>query len=343
MKFYDFIEYLNEDKKLVYKHPCEDFNTSTKIIVREGQKALFIKNGKLADILEPGRHKLQTESLPILRKIMAIPTGGMSTFSAEIYFVSVVDSFNFGWGTLNQMDLQDPVYHIVCKVGASGEATFRIIDVEPFFKKIIGTTSSFEVEELQKYFRSLVNMHIKNAISTAITRRKISLLEINSNLVELSNDVTGELNNILDEYGLLLRNFSIENVVIPDDDESINKLKVTLNKKADMEILGYSYKDERGFDVMEKAVSNEGAGGLQSSLMGLGIGFGMAGGIAGGVRDIQSGLSNTDMIKCLGCGSEIKKDSKFCPNCGQKINRFCPKCGAEVSGAFCSNCGEKIL
>ena len=351
MKFWDVVEYLNEEKLLLYKHECEDFNTNTKLIVREGQVALFIKNGVLCDCFAPGRYTLKTENIPLLSKIIrAVTTGGVNSYSAELFFVSTVDQLNLKWGTRSPMDLQDPNYKVIVKVGASGESTFSVTEPIKFIKKLSGTETQIKAESLSEYFRSIINTYVKNCISDALVINKISILDINSCLLKLSQSCCEYLNTKIADYGIIAKNFTLETVNIPNDDPSLLKLKSILEKKAEMDILGYSYREERSFDVMDKATSNPASAGIANSLMGIGLGFGLAAPIGKGVSDIASVVNTNSPAQteqdgwiCT-CGQHVK--TAFCPVCGAKrpepAGWTCPNCKrAGIQSGFCPDCGTK--
>lgn len=357
MKLWDVVEFLNDNKLLLYKHECENFNTNTKLIVREGQVALFIKNGTLCDTFLPGRYTLKTENIPLLSKIIRkFTTDGVNSYSAELFFVSTVDQLNLKWGTRSPMDLQDPNYKVIVKVGASGESTFAITDPLAFIRKMSGTNTSVDPASLSEYFRSIINTYVKNCISDAISINKISLLDINSCLVRISDASCQYLNSKIVEYGIVAKNFTVETISIPENDPSLLKLKSILEKKAEMDILGYSYQEERSFDVMDKATSNQASAGIANSLMGIGLGFGLATPIAQGVAHVaqsvhvpspshQQSLHNPNGWDCT-CG-EQNILSNFCPQCGQKkpapANAWiCGNCGKTgILSLFCPDCGTK--
>lgn len=352
MKLWEFIEFENVDDLLVYKHPCQDFNTSSKLIVREGQKAIFLHNGEVADVFGAGRHSLSTENLPVLGKIMRIPTGGVNTFSAEVFFISIVSVMNLKWGTSAPMDLQDPRYNVICKVSGCGEAAFKVNNPEAFLKNIIGTTSQIEKSDLQKFFRSTINMYIKNAVSDAMAKDGVSILELNSHLLDLANISRQAINEKIAPFGVEITLFSFENLGAADDDPSLIKLKDALAKKTEMDIVGYNYQQERSYDVMEEFAKNGGVNnGVTSAIVGAGVGIGMAGAVANTVKDMSNPIANNaktaneDTIVCRNCGAKISKSAKFCPECGEKNmkKRFCVQCGAEISenAKFCMECGAK--
>ena len=354
MKLYDIIEYLNEDNLLVYKHPCEDFNTNSKLIVRESQVAIFVKNGKICDIFTAGRYNLKTENIPVLKKLINIATRGETSFSAEIYFFDTTDIMSVKWGTSCPMELQDPKYNIILRVGASGEAMFSIANCENFLRKILGTKTSFDKTWLIEYFRGLINTNIKNCLSDAVVKENISLLQVNSKLMAISEATNTFINTRLEEYGLKIKNLVMENVIIQED-ESLAKLKNSLNKRAEMDIVGYDYAQERSFNVMQDIAKNEsggGNGGLTSNLLNLGLGLGVAKSVGQNITQMTDKIElNSDKKSncfCNKCGASCPEDAAFCSKCGNKIEKqqklFCSKCGAECNSdsAFCSKCGNKL-
>lgn len=361
MKLWEFVEHENVEDLLVYKHPCQDFNTNTKLIVREGQVAVFLHNGQVADVFQAGRHKLSTENLPILGKLIrSLTTGGVNTFSAEVFFISTTNVMSLKWGTSMPMDVQDPKYNIAVKVNGCGEASFRITDALSFFKAFVGTMATLEKADLLKFFRSTINMYIKNAVSRAVGHTGVSVLDLNSYLVEIADITKKAVNEKIHEQGIEITLFSFENLGTIEGDVSLKKLREILAKKAEMEILGYTYQQERSYNVMDTMASKGGGSanaGIASTIIEAGVGFGMAGAVAGTMKNIaqpvfdtvgmsrQAEMQQQDMQKCANCGVSIPKIAKFCLNCGTPVakKRFCLNCGVELSvnAKFCNECGAK--
>lgn len=197
-------------------------------------------------------------------------------------------------------------------------------------------------------------MHIKNAISRSVTSDKISILEINSHLLTLSQNVMAELNNKIAANGIKITYFTLENVTIPENDPSVIKLKESLSKRADMDIVGYTYKEERSFDVMDSFAANNGGGnsGLAGTIIGAGVGLGLAGTAAQTMQNMAQPISETvnpkpsEMKTCPQCNTQVPIKSKFCSECGYAFpqKKFCANCGTESSATakFCSECGVKL-
>ena len=226
-------------------------------------------------------------------------------------------------------------------------------------RKIVGTKGLLSNEELIEYFRGIINTYIKNLISDALVVNKISILDINSTLVTISKTCNEQINKIVDEYGLCIKNLVLEAVHIDENDPSFIKLKQILEKKTEMDILGYSYQEERSFNTMDAVAKNNSSAGLANSLMGVGLGFGIAKPIGNAMGTLAENVNKQmpqvdtkkdieeEKIKCQNCGEEIPLNSKFCFKCGQKIENvmsFCPNCGTELTSncKFCPNCGQSL-
>lgn len=310
MKFLEVIKYEGDNNTLVWKHPAEDFNTSSTLIVHESQEAIFLKNGQIADVFTAGRYVLKTENIPLLRKLMNIPTGGESTFHCEVYFVNKVEKMALKWGTDSKVQFIEPTYNFPMEIGASGEMSLQIADAAGFLVRLVGTETSISPEGLIKYFRVLLMSRVKSYLARTIKEQQLNIFEIDSQLDILSEAIKNLLVNDFAEYGVSLKQFFIASVVRPDDDPAYRKLKEITSRRytdifeeqtqqqvslirqqteSQMRIMeaqslaekrrleGYTYQDERSFDVAEKVAGNESSGQFAN----LGIGMGMIAGIGG--------------------------------------------------------------
>lgn len=376
MNICSVIKYEGGNNVLVWKHPEEDFNTSTQLIVHESQEAVFFCNGQISDVFRAGRYTLSTENLPFLRKIINIPTDGQTPFHCEVYFVNLVDSMDLVWGTSSPITIKDPIYDIILPVGANGRFAVRVTDSQKLLLKLVGTIQEFNQKTLGSYFKGLLMTGIKDNIGKQLTERKISFYEINSHLKEISELLAGEFRDTFSSYGIEIVNFFVNAIVVPEDNPAYIRLKEALAKKAEMGVIGYNYGQERTFDVLEKAASNEGGG---SSLMGAGVGLGMGvpiGGMIGGVMNqaIQQTTNPAEPNKicpqcrkevpaqadfCCYCGSKMREENpmvvcrqcrqsvpkgRFCISCGNRLQNQCSKCGWDNpdNAGFCMKCGEKL-
>ena len=117
----DIIKYEGDNSTFVWKHPCEDFNTTTQLIVHESQEALLFMNGQALDTFGPGRHTLETQNIPLLRNIMNIPTGGKTPFHCEIYFINKTEQMAIRWGTGSKVQYVEPIYNFPLAPMESGK------------------------------------------------------------------------------------------------------------------------------------------------------------------------------------------------------------------------------
>lgn len=192
--------------------------------------------------------------------------------------------------------------------------------------------------------------------------RKIGILSVASHYSELSDAMKEAMIPYFNDYGIRIDNFSFITINVPDEDlNAINEMKISA-RRMDMESgamarkrerEGYTYQQEKGFDVLKTAAGNEAQPGqFMGAGMGLGMGFGLGGAFGGAMGNMANQTMNSmnenpqEMKdKCPKCGQEVAKGAKFCPNCGEKLGLFCSKCGASITpGAkFCANCGEKLV
>lgn len=349
MAIVEVVKYNGMPNIMAWKYPNEELGTWTQVIVNETQEVVFVKEGKILDILGPGRHTLSTENIPILSKIINLPFGGKSPFSAEIWYINKAYSLDVKWGTAPAIQLQDPKYHIFVPVTAYGQFGIQVEDSKKFLTKLVGTLPNFNHDVMVKYFRGLFVSNVKNVISSYLIKKDISILEINAYISEISEELKERIKPELEEYGINLVNFYVTSIETHENDSAVIKLKEALSKRAEMDIVGYDYTTERSFDTLESAAKNKGSG---SNLMNAGIGIGMGLGVGGQFGNQMNSIStkmntsnktqNEAKIKCNKCGNILKASEKFCPECGERVGNFCIACGARLSKAgqkFCPECG----
>ncbi|MDR1656282.1 MAG: SPFH domain-containing protein [Deltaproteobacteria bacterium] len=357
MAIIDVVKYSGPASVFAWKFPHEELGTWTQLIVNESQEAVFFKGGQALDVFGPGRHSLSTNNLPLLTELIKLPFGGRSPFAAEIWFVNKVHSLDIKWGTPTPIQLQDPKFGIMVPVRSYGQFGIKIDNSKKFLVKLVGTTQVFDQETLLKYFRGLYLNKIKDSIAGYLVHKKTGILEINAYLEELAQHMAERIKPVLDDYGIELVNFYVNDVSVPENDPAVVQLKAALAKKAEMDIIGYSYQQERTFDTLEGAATNPGA--AQAGMMGAGLGLGMGLGV-GGTMGAQFGglaqnLSVTGGTLCPSCGSTVPDGKKFCPDCGVPLSSpkpvqpagpapviKCDKCGTVMSKTdrFCPQCGD---
>ena len=378
MAVVEVVKYDGSPDVFAAKYPNSELGTWTQLIVNETQEAILFKGGIACDVFGAGRHTLDTKNIPVLNKLVKIPFGGKSPFTAEVWFVNRVFSLDIKWGTTSPIQIQDPKYKVFIPVRAFGQFGIQVEDSKKFILKLVGTLPTFDKMTLIKYFRGVYLTKAKDAISSYLIHKGISVLEINAYLDEISSFLQEKISPYFAEYGIKLTSFFVNDINVPEDDKAVIQLKKALAKRAEMDIVGYSYQQERSFDTLEGAATNPGsAGAVMGAGMGLGMGVGMGntmgmqfGGIAQAINTNAQACpsckasvdanarfcpscgfdmakkpasSSETEIKCSSCSAKLTKNSKFCPECGKKYNP-CAKCSADMpNGAdVCPVCGEKV-
>jgi membrane protease subunit (stomatin/prohibitin family) len=249
----------------------------------------------------------------------------------------MIDSLNIKWGTPTRMAIKEPNYNVILSIGANGQFGMRVTDARDLLVKLVGTTSDFTQESIKKYFRSVLLANIKTYLSQTLVEKNVSILEVNSHLLEISEEVGKELRKVFAKYGLEIVDFVISNVDADEDDPSYQALTSALNEQARLSILQANYQQERSFDVMQTAVANEseGSAGMMQTGMGLGMGVQMGQGVGnmmGGIlQNAMPGGGSTPVAAVV--GAESATTPKFCANCGSALTpgaKFCPNCGNKL-------------
>lgn len=354
MAIVSVVKYDGSPDVFAWKYPDSELGTWTQLIVNESQQAILFKGGQSLDVFEAGRHTLSTANIPFLEALINLPFGGQSPFSAEVWFVNKQFNLDVKWGTPSPIQIQDPVYGVFVPVRSHGIFGLQIDDAKRFLVKLVGTLPAFTKNDIVRYFRGVYVSKVKDAISTYIVEHKVGILEINMYLDELSDYLRERIAPTMADYGISLTNFYVNDISVPEDDPAVVSLKQTLAKRAEMNIIGYNYVQERSFDTLEGAATNPGSGSsdLMGAGLGLGMGFGMGGGFGSAFADMARNLSPLGQeLRCPSCGTAMAQGQKFCGQCGRPAStppakpaaseRFCTQCGEPMpEGAhFCGRCG----
>lgn len=369
------IKYEGDNSTFVWKHPCEDFNTTTQLIVHESQEAIFFLNGQALDLFGPGRHTLETQNIPILRRFINIPTDGETPFHCEVYFINKTEQMSIRWGTDSKVQYVEPTYKFPISIGANGEMTLSVDDSRKLLVKLVGTERVLGRQQLTTYFRSILMTKVKTYIAQTMRANAINIFEIDENLETFSADIHTRLIPDFQDYGIRLNRFYVTTIVKPDGDPQYEKFKelhfrqyadiaeAKLRQQTDVIYAqteaqkvvidsqaqatkriqeGYTYLQERGFDVAQDAARNEATG--QFSNMGIGLGM-MAG--VGGTVGSMVGNAITTAFAGMNTPSEQSIPNRFCDQCGAELTpgaAFCDECGApQTPSDTCLKCGFKFI
>lgn len=373
MSVLQLIEQEMTNDQLVVRSHIEDFNAKSQLIVYESQEALFYKNGQALDLFGPGRHTLSSENVPLLKRFFSHLFGGKTPFPCDVYYINKVNVLDIIWGTDSPIQLEDPKYPMLVSVRANGQTGVRIKDSRRFVVGVVGQLKEFTVDAVRRGIKGMMMAAIKENIAIAIIEKKISILEVATRTSELSAVIQDKVNAAIEDLGIELVHFTLSAVMASDGDlDELKAYKKTMmSTEADMyrerrqsetrayarATEGYTYHDERRFDVMEGAAKNE--GGASGSFVGMGVGLGMGAGVGREMGNMYAGIMQpaapapalaqpaaTGEKVCPSCGSPVAAGAKFCANCGQAQpqTKFCPECGTrcEPGSKFCMNCGTKL-
>ena len=341
------------------KNPAksDELGNWTQLVVRESQEAILFRDGQALDLFGPGRHTLSTDNIPLLRRLINIPTGGESAYKAGVWFVNKVNLLDIKWGTQTPLLLRDPEYQIPIYVRAYGQFGIRISESRQFVIKLAGNKTSLNRNDIETYFKGLILSKMGDMIATYIAQKHITIFEINAYLDDMSNEAVDKLRPVFDNFGIEPLNFYFGSVNVIDDDEGIKKLKAAMADRATMNVMGYNYQQKRTFDVLESAAKNEGSGSLAGMGAGVGAGLGFGSAIGQMAAQLNQNINpqtqaqsqsqpqnqnQSQGLVCPNCGKPLTLGAMFCMYCGQKLT--CSNCKAPlIPGAkFCPNCGQQV-
>ncbi len=269
-EFIDIIEWLDPtNNTIVYRFERyqNEIKMGAKLTVRESQVAVFINEGQIADVFQPGMYTLTTQNMPILATLKGWKYGFNSPFKAEVYFVNTKKFLDNKWGTPNPVMVRDPEFGPV-RLRAFGVYEYRVEDAAKFIKDIVGTDGDFTVEKINNQLRNI----IITRFSDAVAESKIPVLDMASNYNEFSEKIGQVIIDEYKEYGLNMTKFLVSNISLPEEVEK------AMDKRSSMGVLGdlNRYTQFQAANAMEAAATNPG-GGAAASGMGMGMGFAMAG------------------------------------------------------------------
>lgn len=226
------IKYEGDNNTFVWKHPIEDFNFGSQLIVHESQEAIFFKDGQALDLFGPGRYTLETQQLPLLEKIYQLPTDTEGTFHSEVYFINKTVQMSIKWGTPDKVRFIDPLTGTPLELGASGEMNIQVLDSRKLLIKLVGTMQGISWEEgagftksLQSSFRPLIANAVKTNLSSVIKNEAIDILEIDEKLDIISDNLREKILPGFEEYGLTIPQFYVTNVVLPENDPNFKRIR----------------------------------------------------------------------------------------------------------------------
>ncbi|MBD3624243.1 MAG: SPFH domain-containing protein, partial [Rhodobacteraceae bacterium] len=229
-EFIDVIEWTDDTRDTLvwrFERQGHAIKYGAKLTVREGQAAVFVHEGQLADVFTPGLYMLETNNMPILTTLQHWDHGFQSPFKSEIYYVNTTRFQDLKWGTKNPIMCRDPEFGPV-RLRAFGTYTIRVTDPALFLREIVGTDGEFTTDEISYQIRNIIVAKFSQAIAAS----GIPVLDMAANTLELGKLIAARVSPQLAEYGLSMPAFYIENISLP---ETVDK---ALDKRTSMGIVG---------------------------------------------------------------------------------------------------------
>ena len=265
-EFIDVIHWTDDTRDTMvwrFERYGHEIKYGAKLTVREGQAAVFIHEGQLADVFTPGLYMLETNNMPIMTKLQHWDHGFQSPFKSEVYFVNTTRFNDNKWGTKNPVMLRDPEFGPT-RIRAFGTYSVKVSDPALFMQEIVGTDGEFTSDEITFQIRNII---VQEA-SRVMAGSGIPVLDMAANTADMGKLISAEVSKTLSEYGMIIPELYIENISLPPAVEEV------LDKRTSMGVVGDlgKYTQFAAAEAMSAAAANPGAGG---NGMGAGIGMGM--------------------------------------------------------------------
>jgi membrane protease subunit (stomatin/prohibitin family) len=275
----DIVEWLDATADTMvhrFERHDNEIKNGAQLIVRPGQAAVFVDQGRIADVFAPGRYELRTDNLPVLSTLRGWKYGFDSPFKAEVYFVSTRVFTDLKWGTKNPIMLRDAEFGPV-RLRAFGTFAVRVAEPAKLITQIVGTNGAFATGQISDQIRNYIVARFSEAVGEA----RIPVLDLAASFTELGAAITPVLGADAAKYGLEVTTFLVENVSLPEEVER------ALDKRTSMGVVGNldAFTKFQAASAMEAAARNPGGGAAEG--MGLGMGFAMAQQMAGALSGGQ--------------------------------------------------------
>ena len=335
-QFIDIIQWTEQDQDtLAWRFPMQDMEIQNggSLTVRESQMAVFVNEGKVADVFGPGTYKLTTQTLPVLTYLQNWDKLFESPFKSDVYFFSTRVKTDQRWGTATPITIRDKDFGAV-RLRGYGIYSWHVSDPKSFHTKLSGTREIYKVADLEGQLRNT----IIGRMTSAFAESGVPFLDMAANQTALGEKIAEGMRPIFADLGLALDSFVVENLSLPEELQKLLDTRVGMNMIGDMS----RYTQFQVANSLPIAAANEGGGGVAGIGVGLGAGLGMGqamvnamnpaqpqppapgGGAApaapvpvgGGAAPAAPAASATETKFCTNCGKPIPKSAKFCPECG---------------------------
>ena len=281
----DVIEWPEQEPGILvhrFERHANEIKMGAKLIVRPGQKAVFVNEGKIADGFDPGTYTLSTQNMPFLTTLLSLPYGFTSPFKAEVYFVKTTEQLDRKWGTPNPVILRDQDFGMV-RLRARGNYSYKVGIREEMISRFVGAQSDFAADSIEEQIR----VKVISSFSDCLGELKIAALDLASKYDEFSNTMHVKLAQDFVRLGLELLSFTLENISLPDE------VQKAMDERASMGAIGNlnNYSQYQAANSLREAAGNQ--GGESGNLMGMMLGTQMAGGLSNTLIQQQNAAAQT--------------------------------------------------
>jgi membrane protease subunit (stomatin/prohibitin family) len=322
-QFIDVIHWTEPaDGILAYRYPMEDMEIQNggQLTVRDSQAAVFVNQGRIADVFGPGLYTLSTNTLPILTYLQNWDKAFKSPFKSDVYFFSTRLQVNQKWGTATPITIRDKEFGAV-RMRAYGIYAYRIADPKIFYQKVSGTRPAYMVSDLDGQLRNSIIGQMTDMFGNS----SVDFLDMASHQSQLGQNMLAGLRPMFADLGLLLDSFTLENISMPEELQKLLDQRIGMNLVGDMG----RYTQFQVAQSLPIAAANEG-GGLAGAGVGLGAGMLMAQQMMNAAKPANpavpvgpaaapgapEGAAAGGTKFCMNCGKTMPKPAKFCPECG---------------------------
>ena len=247
------VESKSSNDYLIWKYPNREIEVGSQVIVNESEEALLFENGQLIEILDAGRHVIESGNIPGMDGIIRRSIGNNSPIKIDVWFVSKVVSTDYKWGV--QLQVKDNTHQLIVPVGSYGSILLRIEDPASLVLQVVGKKKEMSKDELKDFLMPSIERSLKEYIAEKIKEGTLDVFNIETILVEASNQTKDSLEVLFERFGLKVIEFFIQGIEVIGDNPEYKKIKESLADAASLRIRAKAASDTKGFYQEEKALN----------------------------------------------------------------------------------------